>query len=440
MDNEAMQDSGVEWIGAIPLGWRFTRIKRITERIQTGTTPPTSRMDFFESGNIAWYTPASYSNSIYLSKPAKLINETAYYENKLRIFKKNSIFWVGIGATIGKVAISPEPSSCNQQIIGIECSEDVIPKFLYFMFKFYESIIPKIAQYTTLPIVDQVKLGYLMMPYPVIAEQQAIAKYLDQRCGKLDAIIDIKQQQIKALDALRQSIIYHAVTKGLDDPVSLVDSGVEWLGKIPQGWRVSKLKYITNQIVDGTHFTPNYVESGIPFLRVTDIQTQSINFDRIKFITEEEHTELTKRAKPQKGDVLLSKNGTIGITKVVEWDWEFSIFVSLCLIKFLPNINPYYFSYFFESDVVNQQLFESSKKTSVTNLHLVKIRELLLCVPSFPEQQSIVDYLDLETQRLNNLKANLNQQINTLQAYKKSLIYECVTGKKRIKSDDLKAG
>jgi type I restriction enzyme S subunit len=206
------------------------------------------------------------------------------------------------------------------------------------------------------------QLALLPVCLPPREEQQAIARYLEQRCGKLDAVIAIKQQQIKTLDALRQSIIYQAVTKGLDDSVPLVDSGIEWLGKIPQGWHISKLKYITEQIVDGTHFTPTYVESGIPFLRVTDIQTKFIDLESVKFISHEEHTELTKRAKPEKGDVLLSKNGTIGITKVVDWDWEFSIFVSLCLIKLLPNIDPYYFSYFFESDVVNQQLFESSKK------------------------------------------------------------------------------
>ncbi len=154
----------------------------------------------------------------------------------------------------------------------------------------------------------------------------------------------------------------------------------------PKCWKMQKLKYVTEKILDGTHFTPDYIEAGVPFLRVTDIQTEEIDLSKVKYISQEEHETLCKRVRPEKGDVLLSKNGTIGIIKVINWNWEFSIFVSLCLIRLQKNINPYYFAYYFGSDVVEQQLFESSKKTSVNNLHLVKIRELLISVPSVQEQ------------------------------------------------------
>lgn len=435
-DNEAMQESGVEWIGAIPQGWKVKIIKREFDIKLGKMLQPLQKTEldteeyYLKTSNIYWEgVDVTNINKMWFSSLDKQNTELQY--NDLLVCE---------GGDVGRSALWKEeitPCYIQNAINRVRPIHHCSTKYLYywlFLMK-HSGYIDAMVTRITIAHLTAEKLERLVFLLPPHFEQQAIAHYLDQQCGKLDAIIAIKQQQIKALDALRQSIIYHAVTKGLNDSAPLVDSGVEWLGKIPQSWRVSKLKYITNQIVDGTHFTPNYVESGVPFLRVTDIQTQAINLERIKFITEEEHTELTKRAKPQKGDVLLSKNGTIGITKVVDWDWEFSIFVSLCLIKFLPNINPYYFSYFFESDVVNQQLFESSKKTSVTNLHLVKIRELLLCVPPFPEQQRIIDHLDQETQLLAALKANLNQQISTLEDYKKSLIYECMTGKKRIKAD-----
>jgi type I restriction enzyme, S subunit len=442
MNKEMMQDSGVEWIGEIPQGWKQYRIKDIAELSPSySEAKPDLEMlctvipmeCVSEKGNIDTSNVEQYEN---ISKGLTFFEKGDVIFAKITPCMEN-----GKGAYIENLPTKYAFGSTEFHVL--RTGKKLNAKFLYYYtfnggFRDYAAV--NMTGAAGQKRVSTNFLKYTPIYLPDISEQQAIAQYLEQRCGKLDAIIAIKQQQIKTLDALRQSIIYQAVTKGLDDSVPLVDSGVEWLGKIPQDWRVSKLKYITNQIVDGTHFTPNYVESGVPFLRVTDIQTPSINFERIKFITEEEHTELTKRAKPQKGDVLLSKNGTIGITKVVDWDWEFSIFVSLCLIKFLPNISPYYFSYFFESDVVNQQLFESSKKTSVTNLHLVKIRELLLCVPPFHEQQRIIDHLDQETQSLNDLKENLSQQISTLEAYKKALIYECVTGKKRINADVLKAG
>ena len=139
------------------------------------------------------------------------------------------------------------------------------------------------------------------------------------------------------------------------------DSGVEWIGKVPEHWEIIKLKYQTSKITDGTHVTPTYVENGIPFLRVTDIQTIEIDLNEVKKIPKHEHDELVKRCNPEKGDVLLSKNGTIGITKVVDWNWEFSIFVSICLIKFKEKLFNKYFSIFFGSNVVDQQINEESK-------------------------------------------------------------------------------
>ena len=197
------------------------------------------------------------------------------------------------------------------------------------------------------------------------------------------------------------------------------------------------MKYVADLIVDGTHFTPDYIEEGVPFLRVTDIQNSQIDQNKVKRISEEAHRELCKRANPKAGDILLSKNGTIGLIKVVEWNWEFSIFVSLCLIRLRKFLSPYFFRYYFESDVVDQQLFESSKRTSVTNLHLVKIREMRIAFPRLDEQQTIVAFLDTKCAELDKLKENIQQQISTLEQYRKSLIHESVTGKRRITEADV---
>jgi type I restriction enzyme S subunit len=192
---------------------------------------------------------------------------------------------------------------------------------------------------------------------------------------------------------------------------------------------VKKLKYVTRKINDGTHITPTYVDEGIPFLRVTDIQTDEIDLENVKRIPESEHNELYKRCNPEKGDLLLSKNGTIGITKVVDWDYPFSIFVSLCLIKFTEQIDPYFFSYFFQSDIVNEQIFSSGKTTSVTNLHLDKIRELIIIVPSKTEQQKLINWLDIETKKISDLVDLTSKQIDLLQEYRTALISAAVTGK-----------
>ncbi len=168
------------------------------------------------------------------------------------------------------------------------------------------------------------------------------------------------------------------------------------VGEIPNEWDIKKLDSIVEKITDGTHKTPIYTESGIPFLRVTDIQETCIDWNNVKYISKQEHDELTKRCKPEIGDILYSKNGTIGIPKIIDWDKEFSIFVSLCLIKIKKSdsevINKY-LEKFLSSDCCLNQIKVRAKQGTVTNLHLEEIRELIIPLPPLPEQQRIAEIL-----------------------------------------------
>jgi len=204
-------------------------------------------------------------------------------------------------------------------------------------------------------------------------------------------------------------------------------SGIEWLGDIPEHWEVSKLKFLTNKIVDGAHFTPTYVEEGVPFLRITDLRNKKIDFNSVKFIPLEEHNELIKRCNPERGNILLSKNGTIGITKIVDWDWGFSIFISVCLIKVKPALNPHFFTLLFDSKAVEVQITESGQKTSITNLHLTKIRELHCIIPPLSEQTKIANYLEQKIEKINRFITKKKELIERLKEQKAAIINEAVT-------------
>jgi len=159
-------------------------------------------------------------------------------------------------------------------------------------------------------------------------------------------------------------------------------------------WPIFELSEITTKITDGAHFTPTYVETGVPFLRVTDITESNTSK---KFIPQDEHDELVKRCHPEKDDVLYSKNGTIGIAKLVDWDWEFSIFVSLCLIKPKKDVvDPHYLTCFLNSDAAYTQATARSKSGTVTNLHLVDIKTIKIPVPPLATQQAIVAEIEAE--------------------------------------------
>jgi type I restriction enzyme, S subunit len=201
------------------------------------------------------------------------------------------------------------------------------------------------------------------------------------------------------------------------------------VGIIPNSWSIQRLANITTLIIDGTHHTPVYTSHGVPFLRVTDIQGE---FDetRFKHISAFEHEQLIKRCHPQNGDLLLSKNGTIGIPRVVDWDWGFSVFVSLALIKLKREcLNVHYLEQFFRSDFLATQLAQRSKQGTVTNLHLEEIREILVPLPpSLKEQTAIANVLSDS----DALIGALEQLIAKKQAIKSATMQQLLTGRTRL--------
>lgn len=386
---------------------------------------------YLRSANIQW-------QGVDLSD-VKLMWFLPHEKNALRLNKDDLL--VNEGGDVGRCAIwDGELENCYFQnaINRVRPFNTSSTRFLYYwLYNLkHAGFIDAIVGRTTIAHLTAEKLE--SMPWIDISsqEQKQIAAYLDASCAAIDAAIAVKKQQIQILNELQKEIITKAVTKGIKSFEKSFDTGVEWIGEIPIHWKIDKLKYLTSLIVDGTHVTPTYETNGVPFLRVTDIQEKNIDLKNVKYISQEEHEVLCKRSKPRRGDILLSKNGTIGIVKIVDWDWEFSFFVSLCLLRPNKQLNPYFFSYFFESSVVDQQLFQSSKKTSVTNLHLVKIRELLICLPPASEQEEIVEYLKIKCSEFSKIKNNIDSQIATLLAYRKSLIHECVTGERRITEAD----
>ncbi|WP_334380398.1 restriction endonuclease subunit S [Bradyrhizobium sp. AZCC 1577] len=268
-----------------------------------------------------------------------------------------------------------------------------------------------------------------ILPVPPLAEQLAIAGLLDRETAKIDALVQEQQRLMELLKQKRQAVISHAVTKGLSPKTPMKDSGVEWLGQVPKHWSTAKLRSLTRQIVDGAHFTPTYVGDGVPFLRVTDITRPTIELEEVKRIPLAEHNELSKRCRPEKGDLLLSKNGTIGVPKVIDWEWEFSIFVSLCLIKFSDEMNAEYAAFVFRSRAIETQIEDGSKQSTVTNLHLEKIASFRFPVPPLDEQSLIVTRLNEAVSQLDGLMSTASRAVELLQERRAALISAAVTGK-----------
>ena len=412
------KDSGVEWLGEVPEHWDIKRLKFCAPENSKKVDPKNLNLKYIGMENIESWTGQYIST------------ESAEAEGISNLFQEGNVLFGKLRPYLAKAHLTEFNGLCSSEFLVLN-PKDITPSYLVRYVLTYEfiNIVDSSTYGTKMPRANWDFIGNMPIIIPSIKEQTAIADFLDRETSRIDELSKEKERFIELLKEKRQALISHAVTKGLNPTVKMKNSGIAWLGEVPEHWKISKLKLETSKIVDGTHFTPTYVFDGVPFLRVTDIQTIDIKLDEVKRITEEEHKQLSKRCMPSKGDVLLSKNGTIGITKIVDWDWEFSIFVSLCLLKFKVGLNNRYFSFFFESDIVDQQISESSKQTSVINLHLDKIKELIISIPPIQEQTEIANYLDQQTQKIDALITETQHSINLLKEHRATLISAAVTGK-----------
>lgn len=396
----------MQWFDEVPSHWEIKKFKRLTKNIGMGRT--------FLNANLLDYRSEKTIPVYSATQNDKILGYT--YDKSL-LLKQGDIVIPARGNSIGYAKLIKEnEATCSQTTIYCKV-KDIDNKFLYYScygfkdnwFYFTDTAIPQIT-------VKQVENNYV--PIPSKNEQEQIARFLDWKINEIDDLIRIKNTTLKKIIFMKKSFITSMITKG--------QLNIDNIKNV-------RLKNLCNNIIDGTHFTPEYQKEGIPFLRVTDISQLSyndeINLSEVKRISKEEHNNLIKRCNPQKGDVLVSKNGSIGIPMIVDWNWEFSIFVSLCLLKLNNNVIPEWIYYYFLSSLVELEIAKGGKKGTIVNLHLDKIREFQVPLPSIKEQIKIVGIINSKIISLDELKLNVEKQIDNLKQLKQSLISDAVTGR-----------
>ena len=355
------------------------------------------------------------------------INDYRYEESPEIQLREHDVV-ISKDGTIGRLGYvenMPGPATINGTMMLIRPGKTFYPKFIYFYLQGdkFQKIIKEKVSGSSVPHIFQRDMVTLSVPCPPLPEQQKIAEIL----SSVDDVTEKIRIQIDKLKDLKSSMMQELLTKGIGH-TEFKDSPV---GRIPSNWYCIKMNTIA-KVNDGAHHTPTYTSSGIPFLRVTDLKSKQIFSGSIKYISREEHNELIKRCKPEKGDILYSKNGTIGIPRLIDWDEEFSIFVSLALIKITSaEVLPEYLALFMDSPIVREQIRARSKQGTVTNLHLEEIRDFDIPLPSMEEQQKITRALNSVIHRLEVAieKYESNQKL------KKALMQDLLTGKVRVNVD-----
>jgi|SRR5690625_338845 len=399
-------------VGIIPEEWEVKEISNIGSVI-TGSTPKTSVSEYY-NGTELFVSPSDIQGNTYVKKTEKTLSELGIKQG--RIIPKNSILFVCIGSTIGKVTISGKKLITNQQINSIIPNKKIHYYFLFNILKHRARRIKLLAANQAVPILNKTEFSKIKLPIPPLPEQKAIADCLstwDRGIEKLAALIDAKKEQKKGLmqRLLTGSLRLRSAT------------GEPFDGE----WK----KMIVNELADvydGTHQTPNYVDEGIPFYSVEHLTAD--NFENTKFISNEVFQKENKRVKLEKGDVLMTRIGDIGTSKYVDWKVNASFYVTLVVFKKkIKDIDFRFFHYFISSDFFQKELYRNTLHVAFPKkINLGDIRLCNVLLPPSEEQTAIAQVLTTADREIELLE----QKLEAMKEQKKGLMQVLLTGEKRL--------
>lgn len=411
----------------VPENWVWVRLGAIAE-IVTGGTPSKKHPEYY-GGNFPFYKPSdldqgrlTYDASEYLSEEGKKVS---------RIIPKNSTAVCCIGS-IGKCGYLMCEGTTNQQINSAIPKINSLCLYYYLCTENFVQELLSMASATTIAIVNKSKMESCAFPLPPLSEQQRIVERIEELFAKLDEAKE-RLQEVADNFAVRKAAILHEAFTGELTKQWRLENGVS-----DESWEEKTLQDVCSmKITDGTHKTPVYCDSekGVKFLSAKDITAEKICWDNIKYIVPELHEELYKRLAPQVDDVLLAKNGTTGVAAIVETDDIFDIYVTLAVLRPEKSIiYPLYLLKVVNSPLCKEQFAQHLTGIGVPNLHLRDIKEVLIPLPTLPEQDEIVRLIDDLLAREHKAQQATEQALASIDLMKKSILARAFRGELAFKA------
>lgn len=439
-----MKDSGVEWIGKIPTDFKIIRLKYIGI-ISDGTHDTPDYVDKDEDtfplltskniidGNI------DLRNCNYISK--------ADYLNIIRrsFYDKYDLIMPMIGSVGGPAIVTTNEKFATKNVAIIRMNKQKELSKLVF-YEFNSDILMNQLDLKTSGSVQNflsqqiIKNLFFIIPRKQEIENELVS-YLDFKCSEIDAIFHNIQSEIDTLEKYKRSVITEAVTKGLDKNVEMKDSGIEWIGKIPEEWKIVPFYVLfstdVSPITDGP-FGSNlkneeYVEAGVPVIQLGAIRENYMSFDNMHYITDMK-ADFLKRHNVFPGDIVIAKMMPAGKACIVPDTFKrYVISADVIKVSINPKYDKKFITYALNSCATIQAMLESQGSTRA-RVNIEKVKHFYIPLPVISEQSKIANYLDSACIDVNTAISQKQEQLNILNKYKKSLIYEYVTGKKEVPS------
>ena len=420
------KDSGVEWLGAIPGHWGVTQLKRLGKLI-TGMTPSTAVEAYYsdEITEYGWIRPEDILEESEKVEPTKFLTKLGWETQRTIPAQSTLICCIG---TIGKLGFLGKRAVTNQQITALVPDVRGFSKYYYYLLTASRNQLEHLATGNVVKILNSERLGSLWLPLLSSQnEARQIVHFLDYETAKIDHLIEKQQQLIELLKEKRQAVISHAVTKGLDPNVPMKDSGVEWLGEVPEHWIVKSYR-LASRIYRGKfghrpRNDPAFYDGDYPFIQTGDVARAG------KYITSYSQT-LNEKGKEvsqlfPKGTLMMAIAANIGDIAIL----GFEAYAPDSVVGFKPNnhIDLEFLRYSFIAAL--PALEQTSTQSTQANLNVERIGAVKGTFPSLQEQREIVGYLDNLLEQYRNLVKIAENAIFLMQERRTALISAAVTGK-----------
>ena len=417
------KSSGVKWVGDVPEHWD---VKRLGTHFQERRTKVSDKdfapLSVTKQGILPQLANAAKSND---GDNRKLVKEGDFVINS-RSDRKGSSGIANENGSVSLINIVMKPKNFERGYTNY------LLKGYSFIEEYYRNGHGIVADLWTTRY-DEMK--NIKIPIPPLAEQTSIANFLDEKTTLIDQAIAQKEKLIELLKERKQIIIQNAVTKGLDATVKLKDSGVEWIGEIPEHWEVKKIKHVTSKI--GSGITPSgggttYLdEGGIPLLRSQNIHFGRIDFSDVARISEKVHNSMSN-SHVRQGDVLLNiTGGSIGRCHYVETNDALNVNQHVCIVR--PKaINTVFLNYILASEIGQGQIWFFQQGGGREGLNFQALKNFFIPFPEIEEQKKIISFIEIQSSKFDKAITLQQTQIEKLKEYKATLIDSAVTGKIKV--------
>ena len=424
-----MMDSGISWIGEIPENWKTIRIKYLrNDDIDSFQDGDWIESPFITDSGIRYLTTGNVGDGVYKRQGNGYISAETFRELNCKYAYPGDLVISRLNAPYGRACILPGDE--DKYVLAVDIvilRTDHDKRYLCYLMQCngYQSVVQDAAKGTTMQRISRTNLGNVFLPIAPLDEQHRIAAFLDTECARIDSIIEKTRASIEEYKKLKQSVITQAVTKGIKPGRKMKDSGIEWIGEIPEEWRIVKFKHIA-QVKSNLVSPDEYGD--YPQVSPENIEKDSGRLLPCKTVSEV--GVISGNHRFYKGQILYSKiRPKLNKITIAPFD-------GLCSADMYPietQQDVHFLLYTMLSDVLLSQVsMITEDRVKMPKINQDELGSTYFAVPSKDEQESIAKYLDSKCADIDKLIEYKTKLLIDLEEYKKSLIYEYVTGKKEV--------